>query len=67
MVTKRTDIRLATYDQVYWSFDIYRLATIIKVLLYCCDKLANFGMNLHKPELYLLSFGSFLFSIEIEI
>ena len=36
---------------------------IIEVSLYCCDKLANFGTNTHKPELYLLSFGCFLFSL----
>ena len=29
-------------------------------------KFANFGANAHKPELYLLSFGHFLFSIKFE-
>ena len=31
---------------------------IIESLLYC-DKLANFGIDTRKPELYLLSFGCF--------
>ena len=44
----------------------YKLCIIIEVSLYCCDKLTNFGTNMHKPELYLLSFGCFLFSMESE-
>ena len=39
---------------------------IIQVSLYCCDKLGNFGTNTHKLELYLLSFGHFLFSMKLE-
>ena len=36
---------------------------VIEVSLYCCDKVANFCTNTHKPELHLLSFGCFFNSI----
>ena len=39
---------------------------VIEISLYCCDKYTNFGTNTHNPELYLLSFGHFLFSLEFK-
>ena len=38
---------------------------IIKPSLYC-DKVANFDASTHKPELCLLLFCCFLFSVEFE-
>ena len=63
MVTIRTDIRLwptlliitPVYPIKFLLFQI----VIIEASLYGCDKLANFGSNTHKPELYLCHLGTF--------
>ena len=39
---------------------------MIEVSLYCSDKKVKFGTNTHNCELYLLSFGCFLFSLEFK-
>ena len=63
MVTTRTDIRLwpkftdrsfHSTEPVYSVTFLLPQAIIIEVSLYCCDKLANFGTNTHKPELFII-------------
>ena len=58
------------YGQVYWSvkIDPVYLIKFFAITDYynysfidCCNKLANFGTNTHKPELYLFLFGHYLF------
>ena len=55
MVTTRTDIRLCgSFDSTGPVYPIKFLllqTIIIEVSLYCCDKVENFGTNIHKPEL----------------
>ena len=58
--------------KVYWSFDSTRIVYPIKFLLLqtiviiVVIKLVNFDTNTHNPELYLLSFNHFLFSLEFK-
>ena len=59
--------------KVYWSFDstkpVYPIKflllqmIVIEVSLYCWYKYTTFGTNTHNPQLYILSFGCFLFSL----
>ena len=67
MISTSTDIRL--WAKVFDHLIILHLSSvypikflllqtvIIEISLYCYDKLANFGTNTYKPELYLLLFG----------
>ena len=68
-MTIRTDIRLwprITDHLIVATTPVYCIKFLLVQMIIICIVVINkqnFGTNTHKPELYILSFGRFIFSL----